>query len=103
MSGPNSGAGPRSCYRTDHRPRHPAGATTEETATTLMCPKCAVLGGIIRLDLDDAETFSCDDCDETFTADDVRDLVDAARGWERMLAWVEKCPARAADGKAEAA
>lgn len=57
----------------------------------LTCIKCGV-EGLIKLHLDDCQTFECGECDETFTCDEVRDVVNQ---WGRMLAWVEAAPVNA--------
>lgn len=54
----------------------------------LRCPLCAE-EAVIRLDLDDLEHLTCGSCDESFTLDDVRDMI--AR-WQRVLNWIDACP-----------
>lgn len=55
----------------------------------LTCPLCGQDCGI-SLNLEDLETCTCPECSEEFTLDTVRDVI--AR-WQRVLAWVEMCPA----------
>jgi hypothetical protein len=62
----------------------------------LTCIKCGV-EGLIKLHLDDCQTFECGECDEAFTCDEVRGVVSQ---WAKVLAWVETAPVEA---KAEAA
>jgi uncharacterized protein (DUF983 family) len=52
----------------------------------LPCPKCGNAESCISLHLDDCETFTCRECDEEFTADDVRDLI---AKWGKVLAWID--------------
>jgi transcription elongation factor Elf1 len=54
----------------------------------LTCPLCAA-EACVTLDLDDGATFRCGDCDGTFTADEVRAVIDR---WNAVLAWVDTIP-----------
>lgn len=60
-----------------------------ETKTTrgfkVSCLKCGS-DDDVRLMLADVETFTCDACSESWTADDVRKMV---AEWRRVLAWVD--------------
>jgi hypothetical protein len=54
----------------------------------LPCPRCGEEASI-RIDLDDLDTFTCQECDNDFTLDTVRNLIDR---WQRVLAWIDRAP-----------
>ena len=59
----------------------------------LYCPKCSEPSANIDLYLHTPGTFKCCECDDEFTAEDVREtLADIQRKWGPMLAWVEQMP-----------
>lgn len=68
--------------------------TTQSTATIskptgfgeLPCPKCGAEAAI-RLDLDDLDTFSCGECDQSYTLGDVTRWIDR---WTRVIAKSER-------------
>jgi hypothetical protein len=55
----------------------------------LACLRCGQ-EATVRLDLDDCATFTCGECEESFTADEVREHL--AR-WQKVLAWCAMAPA----------
>jgi transposase-like protein len=57
----------------------------------LRCPRCGENGATIDLHLNDA-SFGCQDCDEAFEIDEVRDMIAAVKKWERVLKWVALMP-----------
>jgi transcription elongation factor Elf1 len=57
----------------------------------LPCPRCGEVT-LIRLDLDDLDRLTCGNCEEPFTASEVRELIDA---WAPVLRWIESAPRRA--------
>jgi hypothetical protein len=59
----------------------------------VFCPRC-LAEETQRLDLDDGNTITCTGCEETYTVEDVRLLVD---GWAKLLPWLEAHPARKED------
>lgn len=63
--------------------------TTTTKGIQLPCPRCGEPDANLTLYLADGETFQCQECDEEFTADAVRDLL--AR-WAPVLAWLERMP-----------
>lgn len=68
----------------------------------LVCPRC-LTESVIRLDLDDGETMTCEECNDTFT---VADLVAILESWSKLLPWLKACPTNAEQanaGQAEAA
>lgn len=56
----------------------------------LTCIKCGT-PTTPHLDLGDGDTFYCPDCEEHFTVAEVETVVG---NWQRMLAWVKRCPSR---------
>lgn len=56
----------------------------------VICPKC-LEEAAVSLDLTDGDTLACPECDETYSAATVRELVD---GWAKLLPWIEAHPAR---------
>ncbi|HEY7308392.1 MAG TPA: hypothetical protein VH643_03415 [Gemmataceae bacterium] len=56
---------------------------------SLPCIRCGNTDGNVRLDLDDVDTFNCVECDEQFTAGDVRDFIGQ---WKAVLAWIDAAP-----------
>lgn len=56
----------------------------------LTCPKC-LSEAVIRLDVGDGETLTCDHCEESYTTAEIRAVVD---GWSKLLPWLESHPAR---------
>jgi hypothetical protein len=58
----------------------------------LICPKCACADARVSLHLDSPDDFTCRECDEQFTAAEVRTLVESARRWEAVLAFAGRCP-----------
>jgi hypothetical protein len=65
-------------------------ATLRRKPMTLICPKC-LEEAVIRLDLADGDTLTRGACDEEYSADTVRQLVD---GWAKLLPWIEQHPAQ---------
>lgn len=61
------------------------------TATTGFAVRCIRCGAesCIRIALDDVQSFSCTECSEDFTADDVRTEIEE---WTRVLAWIAQVP-----------
>ena len=64
---------------------------TDKTMTgmNIRCLLCGSAEGARRLDLDHLRTISCDQCDESFTTDDLRAHIEQAR---RLLAWIDAAP-----------
>lgn len=59
----------------------------------VVCIKCWDADAVVKLHLDDVDTFECEGCSETFGCGEVREKLDAMRkGWERVLKWVEAAP-----------
>ncbi len=56
----------------------------------LICPRC-MSEAVVRLDLDDGDTLTCHECDESYTVAEVDALV---AGWTRLLPWLLTHPAR---------
>jgi hypothetical protein len=54
----------------------------------LRCPVCGQ-EATVSLDLDDLQTFRCGECDDTFSADDVRIMI---ADWKRVLDWIALSP-----------
>jgi hypothetical protein len=67
------------------------GATTaaKKGFGSLPCPKCGQDTNI-KMYLDDLHTFACPECDDEFTADDVRQFL---AKWSRVLSWLDSAPA----------
>lgn len=63
--------------------------TTTARGIQLPCPRCGEPDANLLLHLVDGESFTCQECDEEFTAADVRGLL--AR-WAPVLAWLDKMP-----------
>ena len=59
----------------------------------LYCPCCREPGANVSLSLVDGDTFTCQECDETFTRADVAAVISAAANWMKVLAWADDCPA----------
>ena len=55
----------------------------------LPCPKCGEESATIDLNLADADTLHCQECDTTFSVMDVKSLI--AR-WTPILAWIDAMP-----------
>ena len=55
----------------------------------LRCPFCGQEDNI-TLNLADVKTFTCGECDEEFTGDDVLEILER---WQKVLAWVDLAPA----------
>ena len=56
----------------------------------LICPKCLEVA-TVRLDLDDGDTLTCTGCEESYSVDTVRQMVE---GWAKLLPWLAQHPAR---------
>jgi hypothetical protein len=67
-----------------------ADATTAH-GILLPCPCCKEAEACVSLQLSDGEFF-CRECEETFTADDVRQFIARVRRWEKLLEWAESMP-----------
>jgi predicted nucleic acid binding AN1-type Zn finger protein len=63
--------------------------TSEAIGLLLPCPKCGNTEASIKLCLFDGGTFCCLECDDEFTAEDVRDFI---AKWRKVLAWVDAAP-----------
>ncbi len=59
----------------------------------LRCPLCGE-EATITLDLDDCANMTCPECGDSFTADHVREMIDAAAKWRKVLAWLDAAPAQ---------
>jgi hypothetical protein len=59
----------------------------------LYCPKCCEPAANIDLRLHNPGTLWCQECEAEFTTDDVRDLIDGARKWLKVVAWIDRMPA----------
>jgi hypothetical protein len=68
----------------------PSTSTPARGFGCLPCPCCGE-DATIRLDLDDLTNFSCTACENEFTLDTVRDVIDR---WQRVLAWIDRAPER---------
>lgn len=55
------------------------------------CVKCVALDSL-RMDVGEVTSFVCNQCDESFTADDVREAVAAVAKWAPLLKWIELAP-----------
>jgi hypothetical protein len=62
-------------------------ATQAKGWGTLPCIVCGEAQATIHLDLTDCESFHYADCDNDFTADDVRAFL---AQWQKVLAWCER-------------
>ena len=67
-------------------------AETAERGQTLPCPCCGEENATITLNLADAESLVCQDCEADFTVDQVRAFI---AKWGRLLAWIETMPTAA--------
>jgi hypothetical protein len=65
--------------------------TTKATTPGLLlpCPMCGNQEAVIHLNLADADGCKCQECDEEFTIDDVRGLIEK---WTKVIKWVEMMP-----------
>lgn len=66
-----------------------------KTATTKgfahRCPACGTEDSL-RIDLSDVQnSLTCGDCEASFTVEDVREI---AKGWAKIVAWLETAPER---------
>jgi predicted RNA-binding Zn-ribbon protein involved in translation (DUF1610 family) len=66
-----------------------AAAEPASRGILLPCPKCGEMQATLDFNLADGVTFHCQDCDDTFEADDLRERIAA---WTRVLAWVDAMP-----------
>lgn len=66
--------------------------TTTARGLTLPCPCCHEAGACITLHLAEVDRFTCLECEEEFTTDDVREMIDRVKRWEKVLAWVDAMP-----------
>ena len=58
----------------------------------LPCIRCGEPQANIHLHLEDGDTFTCQECENSFTLDDVRKVLAM---WPKVVAWVEAMPTRA--------
>jgi transcription elongation factor Elf1 len=56
----------------------------------LPCPLCGA-EATVSVDLDDLDTFRCGECDDTFTAYDLRERMEK---WQKVLGWLDSAPTR---------
>ena len=56
----------------------------------LTCPRC-MKDEIVRVDINDGNTLTCAGCDETYTLDEVRDMIDQ---WQEIMPWLMAHPDR---------
>lgn len=64
-------------------------AAAESKGCLLPCPHCGETDASITLNLADGESFTCLECENDFTAADVRSFI--AR-WTRLLTWLDGMP-----------
>lgn len=55
------------------------------------CILCGDADGSVTVDLADVTLFSCKQCGNDFSADDVEKSVN---NWRRVLEWIATCPER---------
>jgi hypothetical protein len=67
-----------------------ATATATTRGFAVRCLLCAE-EDTVRVDVHDVHTFHCGQCENEFTADDVR--AEMAR-WTKLLAWLDTTPVR---------
>jgi uncharacterized protein (DUF983 family) len=63
--------------------------TSTARGMTLPCPRCGEANASFDLNLADGDTLHCQDCDESFSVVEVRDLV---KRWGRLLLWIDSMP-----------
>ena len=56
-----------------------------------ICPNCLEVA-TQRIDLDDGDTVTCTGCEEEYSVDQVRRLIES---WGPLLGWLDSHPARA--------
>jgi hypothetical protein len=58
-----------------------------------VCIKCWDADALVRMDLDGSGDFSCVECQETFSCEEVRATLEAMQSsWGRLIAWAESYP-----------
>ncbi|HWG41329.1 MAG TPA: hypothetical protein VN688_00985 [Gemmataceae bacterium] len=57
---------------------------------SVTCIKCGNADAVVTVNLTDVSEFHCNECDEDFSAADVREFVGQ---WQAVLNWIELCPA----------
>jgi transposase-like protein len=77
-------------------------ATTRATGFgTMACPVCKELEATVSVGLSDLAEFTCQECGDTFTRDDVAEhietLRESAAKWAGVLKWLDTAPSRRAD------
>jgi hypothetical protein len=83
---------PLSATETDATPAEtrPMATATRTTGFGVKCPHCHSEEGTLKLDLNDLSEISCPECDETFSAEQARDLVAAELDrWEAVCQMVK--------------
>jgi transposase-like protein len=58
----------------------------------VVCIKCWSENSLVKLHLDGSNEFECAGCEESFTCEDVRAAIDAAKKWEKVLKWIDAAP-----------
>ena len=63
--------------------------TTTDRGILLPCPMCGEAQASVSLNLADGETFTCHECENDFTREDLQARI---ASWTRLLAWVDAMP-----------
>jgi hypothetical protein len=64
--------------------------TTKKTGFAVTCPHCHDTDATISVDLNDLGAILCTSCDETFTAVEACEIVQAElHRWEKVVRWIE--------------
>lgn len=58
----------------------------------VVCIKCWAENALVKLHLDGSNDIECAECEETFTCEDVRGVIENAKKWERVLKWIDAAP-----------
>ena len=63
----------------------------------LRCPKCSEAASI-QMDLDNMDVLTCRSCEDEFSLADVREMIDQAQRWQRVLAFIDTAPVAEGEG-----
>ncbi len=64
-------------------------ATTTERGILLPCPLCGEKDATLHLSLGDGDTVKCGECDNEFSLDVVREII---QRWPAVLKWIDAMP-----------
>lgn len=65
-----------------------------QNAIKVICIECKEPSAVVCVDVSGGNVgrFQCCECEAQFYPSDVKEMIEAAKGWAKVLAWLESFP-----------